>query len=46
MIDLHLHLDGSLPPELFFKLAAMEGVGLPAGDVDGLLPYQIGRAHV
>ena len=39
MIDLHLHLDGSLPPELFFKLAAMEGVGLPAGDVDGLLPY-------
>lgn len=29
-IDLHLHLDGSLPPKLFFELAAERGV-LPPG---------------
>ena len=29
MIDLHLHLDGSLPPALLIKLAEKEGVILP-----------------
>ena len=39
MIDLHLHLDGSLPPKLLLKLAEMEGVSLPAQDAEGLIPY-------
>ena len=39
MIDLHLHLDGSLPPKLILKLAEMEGVSLPAQDAEGLIPY-------
>lgn len=39
MIDLHLHLDGSLPPGLLIRLAALEGVSLPAEDEEGLLPF-------
>lgn len=30
MIDLHLHFDGSLPPELLFRLAKEQGITLPA----------------
>lgn len=39
MIDLHLHLDGSLPPALLLRLAEMEGVTLPAKDAEGLVPW-------
>ncbi len=38
-IDLHLHLDGSLPAETIFKLARRESVELPADTADGLRPY-------
>ena len=30
MIDLHLHLDGSLAPEQVISLARLQGVSLPA----------------
>ncbi|MDO5416368.1 MAG: adenosine deaminase [Lachnospiraceae bacterium] len=39
MIDLHLHLDGSLSPKLLMKLASLEGVSLPAKEEKELLPY-------
>lgn len=39
MIDLHLHLDGSLPPELLIKMAEIEGVSLPAEEEEELIPY-------
>lgn len=39
MIDLHLHLDGSLPPSLLIKLADMEGVVLPERTEKELIPY-------
>ena len=39
MIDLHLHLDGSLPPGLLLELAGLEGVALPADTEEGLRPY-------
>lgn len=38
MIDLHLHLDGSLAPQEVLQLAAMSGVALPCSTADGLLP--------
>lgn len=40
MIDLHLHLDGSLSPELVLMLAKAQGITLPAenvGELKGLL---------
>lgn len=36
MIDLHLHLDGSLEPEDIIALAQMSDVELPRTDLDGL----------
>ena len=48
--ELHLHIEGSLEPELIFKLAARNGVTLPyasvealraAASVDGLLRFGI-----
>ena len=36
MIDLHLHLDGSLSPQLVTYLAQRQGISLPAGDEAGL----------
>lgn len=39
MIDLHLHLDGSLPPALLFKLAKAEGVVLPGRTEEELTPF-------
>lgn len=39
MIDLHLHLDGSLPPSLLFKLAEAEGVVLPGRTEKELIPF-------
>ena len=38
-IDLHLHLDGALPPETVLKMAGMSGVELPADTAEGLRPY-------
>ncbi|WP_028240199.1 adenosine deaminase [Stutzerimonas azotifigens] len=34
--ELHLHLEGSLEPELLFRLAERNGVALPWADVDSL----------
>lgn len=34
--ELHLHLEGSLEPELLFKLAARNKIALPWNDVDAL----------
>lgn len=39
MIDLHLHLDGSLPPALLLRLAKEEGVRLPAQSEQELVPF-------
>lgn len=32
MIDLHLHLDGSLTPDMVINLAALQGISLPVKD--------------
>ena len=39
MIDLHLHIDGSIPPRIVRELAAIGGVDVPEddGELDGLL---------
>jgi adenosine deaminase len=34
--ELHIHIEGSLEPELIFALAARNGVGLPYADVEAL----------
>lgn len=39
MLDLHLHLDGSLSPEFILKQAQKDHVPLPAHTPDSLLPY-------
>ncbi len=39
MIDLHIHLDGSLPPGLLLELAELEGVALPAATEEELRPF-------
>lgn len=39
MIDLHLHLDGSLDTDTILFLAREDGVALPAYDDKGLRPY-------
>ena len=38
-IDLHNHLDGSLPPQSILELAAMSGVELPGNTLDTVTPY-------
>lgn len=39
MIDLHLHLDGSLRPETVLELGAEQGISLPAKTVEDLIEY-------
>ena len=39
MIDLHLHLDGSMTPELILKLAKEQNVKLPADNKDDLKKF-------
>lgn len=39
LIDLHLHLDGSLSPEWMLEWAAKQQIELPASNVEQLLPY-------
>ncbi|OOF58337.1 adenosine deaminase [Rodentibacter myodis] len=39
LIDLHLHLDGSLSPEWMFEWAEKQNIPLPAQNVEQLLPY-------
>ena len=34
--ELHMHIEGSLEPELIFALAQRNGVALPYADVDAL----------
>ena len=41
MIDLHLHLDGSLTPEDIITLADMQGVELPTRDIKELKKYLV-----
>ncbi len=38
-IDLHLHLDGSLPAGTILKLADKDNIALPAQTEEGLRPY-------
>lgn len=39
MVDLHLHLDGSLSAEFVLAQAEKDDIVLPATSVDGLMPY-------
>ena len=39
MIDLHLHLDGSLTPEIVTKLAKLQGITLPSCDYEELREF-------
>lgn len=41
MIDLHLHLDGSLTPENIIKLAKMQEIALPYNTPSELLPHLV-----
>lgn len=42
--ELHLHIEGTLEPELMFQLAERNGVSLPYADVDSLRQaYQFGN---
>jgi len=38
-VELHVHLEGSIPPATLLALAARNDVPLPAEDVDGLLEW-------
>ncbi|MEI7027709.1 adenosine deaminase [Paenibacillus sp. y28] len=38
-VDLHIHFDGSVKPQTLLALAEEQGLKLPAGDADSLLPY-------
>jgi len=46
LIDLHRHLDGSVRLETVIELAQVQGIPLPAYDVEGLRPHVVveGRA--
>ena len=43
--ELHLHIEGTLEPELMFALAARNGITLPYADIASLrAAYRIGAA--
>ena len=42
--ELHIHIEGSLEPEMMLELAQRNQVQLPYPDVDSI--NEIGRAHV
>ena len=48
--ELHLHIEGSLEPELMFALAKRNGIDIPFANVEEVRAAysfsQIGRAHV
>jgi adenosine deaminase len=35
-VELHVHLEGTLGPELAFRLAARNGLRLPFGSIDAM----------
>lgn len=35
-IELHLHLDGAITPDIALELASLQGISLPAEDEKGL----------
>ena len=39
IVDLHLHLDGSLSPEIIIEIAKEEGIKLPTYDANELKKY-------
>lgn len=45
IVDLHLHLDGALSPEIIIKRAFKEGIDLPEYTVEGLKPYLVVPKH-
>ena len=45
MIELHLHLDGAIPPETMWDLANAQGLPLPAATLDDFRRW-LGRTHI
>ena len=41
MIELHLHLDGAIPPETMWDLAQEKGIALPAETLDGFRAWLV-----
>src|SRR3984957_14752881 len=43
--ELHIHIEGSLEPDLMFALAARNGIGLPYASIDALRQAYRFRNH-
>ena len=46
IVDLHLHLDGSLSAKAILKVAKLEGINLPADNEDNLNKENSDGAHL